>query len=56
MLWLVFQRRQAGTLTPRTMNSLTAIAAEAAHEGEEDDWEGEIAGFRNEDDVSDHRL
>ncbi|KAG9318630.1 hypothetical protein JVU11DRAFT_723 [Chiua virens] len=37
--------RQGGNLTPRTMNSLSAIAG---HDGDED-WEPEIRGFNNED-------
>ncbi|OAX39370.1 YTH-domain-containing protein [Rhizopogon vinicolor AM-OR11-026] len=38
--------RQTGNLTPRTMNSLSAIAG---HEGDEEDWESEMRGFQNED-------
>ncbi|KAH7889546.1 YT521-B-like domain-containing protein [Phlebopus sp. FC_14] len=38
--------RQAGNLTPRTMNSLSAIAG---HEGDEEDWETEMRGFNNDD-------
>lgn len=38
--------RQAGNLTPRTMNSLSAIAG---HEGDEEDWESEMRGFQNDD-------
>ncbi|KIJ16997.1 hypothetical protein PAXINDRAFT_168425 [Paxillus involutus ATCC 200175] len=38
--------RQSGNLTPRTMNSLSAIAG---HEGDEEDWEREMRGFNNED-------
>ncbi|KIK93796.1 hypothetical protein PAXRUDRAFT_828613 [Paxillus rubicundulus Ve08.2h10] len=38
--------RQPGNLTPRTMNSLSAIAG---HEGDEEDWEREMRGFNNED-------
>ena len=45
------QNRQAGNLTPRTINSLTAIAAEHGHEGEEEEWEREMNGWRNSDDV-----
>lgn len=42
--------RQGGNYTPRTLNSLTAIAG---HEGEEEEWEREMRGLRNnEDDVS----
>lgn len=41
--------RQAGNLTPRTMNSLSAIAG---HEGDEEDWESEMRGFQNDDEVS----
>lgn len=38
--------RQPGNHTPRTLNSLTAIAG---HEGDEEDWENEVRDFRNED-------
>ncbi|KAG1877655.1 YT521-B-like domain-containing protein [Suillus subalutaceus] len=38
--------RQAGNLTPRTMNSLSAIAG---HEGDEEDWESDMRGFQNDD-------
>ncbi|EIW84824.1 YTH-domain-containing protein [Coniophora puteana RWD-64-598 SS2] len=38
--------RQPGNLTPRTMNSLTAIAG---HEGDEEDWENEMRGYPHED-------
>ncbi|TDL24957.1 YTH-domain-containing protein [Rickenella mellea] len=41
--------RQPGTLTPRTMNSLSAITAEHGHEGEEEEWEKEIQVWGNED-------
>lgn len=40
--------RQAGNLTPRTLNSLSAIAG---HDGDEEDWEQEMRGFNNEDEV-----
>ncbi|KAI0636618.1 YTH-domain-containing protein [Trametes polyzona] len=48
--------RQPGSHTPRTLNSLSAIAG---HEGDEDEWEREVSNFRNEDEhpgmsVSDH--
>jgi hypothetical protein len=43
--------RQGGSLTPRTLNSLSAIAG---HEGDEEDWEKEIHGLRNEEEVSVH--
>ncbi|KAG7092924.1 hypothetical protein E1B28_009229 [Marasmius oreades] len=38
---------KSGTLTPKTMNSLTAIAG---HEGDEDEWEREIGGYAVHDD------
>ncbi|CAL1705595.1 unnamed protein product [Somion occarium] len=38
--------RQPGTHTPRTLNSLQAIAG---HEGEDEEWEEDIRGFRNEE-------
>lgn len=41
--------RQGGNYTPRTLNSLTAIAG---HEGDEEEWEREMRGLRNEDNVS----
>ena len=44
------QNRQ-GTLTPRNMNSLSAIAAEQAQEGEEEEWEREMRGWNGEDEV-----
>lgn len=37
---------QTGTLTPKTLNSLSAITG---HEGDEEDWEREMRGFRNEE-------
>ncbi|KAI0707766.1 YT521-B-like domain-containing protein [Earliella scabrosa] len=37
--------RQPGSHTPRTLNSLSAIAG---HEGDEDDWVREMQDFRNE--------
>ncbi|KAI0053885.1 YTH-domain-containing protein [Auriscalpium vulgare] len=41
--------RQQGNLTPRTLNSLSAIAGQ---EGEEEDWEREMRGLRNEDEAA----
>ncbi|KII89081.1 hypothetical protein PLICRDRAFT_175316 [Plicaturopsis crispa FD-325 SS-3] len=41
--------RQGGTMTPRTMNSLSAIAG---HEGDEEDWEREMRGLREEEEHS----
>ncbi|KAI0306427.1 YT521-B-like domain-containing protein [Multifurca ochricompacta] len=38
--------RGSGNLTPRTLNSLSAIAGQ---EGEEEEWETEIRGLRNDD-------
>ncbi|KAG6376292.1 YTH-domain-containing protein [Boletus reticuloceps] len=38
--------RQTGNLTPRTVNSLSAIAG---HDGDEEDWEREMRGLNNED-------
>ncbi|KAF9261432.1 YTH-domain-containing protein [Marasmius fiardii PR-910] len=38
---------KSGTLTPKTMNSLTAIAG---HEGDEEEWEREIGGYAVHDD------
>ncbi|KAJ3548210.1 hypothetical protein NM688_g5325 [Phlebia brevispora] len=50
-----FGQRQAGTHTPRTLNSLTAIAG---HEGDEEEWEQEMRGLRGEEEAglqsSDH--
>ena len=40
--------RQSGNLTPRTMNSLSAIAG---HEGDEEDWEREMRGLQDEEEV-----
>ena len=40
---------QQGTLTPRTLNSLSAIAG---HEGEEEDWERDMRDLRGDDEVS----
>lgn len=40
--------RQPGNLTPRTINSLSAIAG---HEGDEEDWEKEMRGLQNEGEV-----
>jgi YTH domain-containing family protein len=42
------QSRQTGNLTPRTMNSLSTIAG---HEGDEEDWEREMRGLHNEEEV-----
>ncbi len=36
------QGAKSGTLTPKTLNSLTAIAG---HEGDEEEWEREIGGY-----------
>ncbi|KAH9066482.1 YTH-domain-containing protein [Lactarius vividus] len=41
--------RSSGNITPRTLNSLSAIAG---HEGEEDEWESELRDLRNEDEVT----
>lgn len=41
--------RQSGTLTPRTLNSLSAIAGQ---EGEEDDWERDLRGLRSEEEAA----
>ncbi|KAI0075259.1 YTH-domain-containing protein [Panus rudis PR-1116 ss-1] len=41
--------RQAGSHTPRTLNSLQAIAG---HEGEEEEWEEEMRGLRNEEEIA----
>jgi YTH domain-containing family protein len=40
--------RGSGSHTPRTLNSLSAIAG---HEGEEEEWETEIRGLRNDEEV-----
>lgn len=45
--------RQPGNLTPRTMNSLSAIAG---HEGDEEDWEREMRGLQNEEEVCSYGL
>lgn len=42
------QASKTGNLTPKTLNSLSAIAG---HEGDEEDWEREMRGLRNEDEV-----
>lgn len=47
-----FTGRQQGNLTPRTLNSLSAIAG---HEGEEEDWEREMRDLRGDDEVSHYR-
>ncbi|KAJ7080346.1 YT521-B-like domain-containing protein [Mycena belliarum] len=39
---------RSGSLTPNTKNSLTAIAG---HEGDEDDWEGDIDAYVAEEEV-----
>ncbi|KAJ6490671.1 YT521-B-like domain-containing protein [Mycena vitilis] len=39
---------RSGSLTPNTKNSLTAIAG---HEGDEDDWEGDIDAYAAEEEV-----
>ncbi|KAF7986524.1 hypothetical protein HWV62_26228 [Athelia sp. TMB] len=44
-----FQSQPSGATTPRTLNSLSAIAG---HEGDEDDWEKEISGIQNEEEVA----
>ncbi|TFK54675.1 YTH-domain-containing protein [Heliocybe sulcata] len=41
--------RQPGSLTPRGINSLTAIAG---HDGDEEDWERDMRGLRHEDELS----
>ena len=41
-------RGSGGSITPRTLNSLSAIAG---HEGEEDEWESELRDLRHEDEV-----
>ncbi|KAI0782222.1 YT521-B-like domain-containing protein [Abortiporus biennis] len=43
------QARQPGNHTPRTLNSLSAIAG---HEGDEEEWEREMRGLRNDEDHS----
>ena len=40
--------RGSGNITPRTLNSLSAIAG---HEGEEDEWETDLRDLRNNDEV-----
>ena len=40
--------RGSGSHTPRTLNSLSAIAGQ---EGEEEEWETEIRGLRNDEEV-----
>jgi hypothetical protein len=42
------QASKSGNLTPKTMNSLSAIAG---HEGDEEDWERDMRGLCDEDDV-----
>ncbi|KAH9950289.1 YTH-domain-containing protein [Amylocystis lapponica] len=50
-----FGGHQPGSHTPRTLNSLSAIAG---HEGEEEEWEREMRGLRDEEEhgmsTSDH--
>ena len=47
---IAFGTQPGGTLTPRTLNSLSAIAG---HEGEEEDWEREMRDLnRGDDEVS----
>jgi hypothetical protein len=47
---IAFRNKLAGTSTPRTLNSLSAIAG---HEGEEEDWEREMRDLnRGDDEVS----
>lgn len=46
---IALRTQPGGTLTPRTLNSLSAITG---HEGEEEDWEREISDFRGDDEVS----
>jgi hypothetical protein len=51
-LFLAFQTHSAnhtGTLTPKTMNSLSAIAG---HDGDEEDWETEMRGLRRDEEVN----
>lgn len=50
LFFLGFQKHGAasGTLTPKTLNSLTAIAG---HEGDEDEWEREIGGYNAHDEA-----
>jgi hypothetical protein len=43
------QASKAGSVTPKTLNSLSAIAG---HEGDEEDWEREMRGLRSEEEVS----
>ena len=40
--------RGSGNHTPRTLNSLTAIAGQ---EGEEEEWESDLRGLRNDEEV-----
>ena len=47
---IAFKTQPGGTLTPRTLNSLSVIAG---HEGEEEDWEREMRDLnRGDDEVS----
>ncbi|KAI0273443.1 YT521-B-like domain-containing protein [Gloeopeniophorella convolvens] len=41
--------RGSGNITPRTLNSLTAIAG---HEGDEEEWETEMRGLRPDDEAT----
>ena len=43
--------RQGGTLTPRTMNTLSSLTAENVREGEDEDWENDMRSW-NSDEVS----
>lgn len=55
--FIVFQRsnqvsRQPGSLTPRALNSLSAITAEHDQDGTEHDWERAMREFTHDEDVS----
>ncbi|EJD02228.1 YTH-domain-containing protein [Fomitiporia mediterranea MF3/22] len=50
------QNRQGGTLTPRTMNSLAAIAAEQGHEGEEEEWENDVRQWNGDERLDAHDM
>lgn len=47
IILVAFGAQPGGTLTPRTLNSLSAIAG---HEGEEEDWEREMRDLNRGDD------
>ena len=49
VILIALRTQPGGTLTPRTLNSLSAITG---HEGEDEDWEQEIHEFRGDDEVS----